>query len=57
MAQLLSTLGHITRMEIFDIYVHDGKLLRVIEDTQKETVTMEVLLPAVQEAMIWFHAF
>ena len=33
-------------MEISDIYVHDGTLLRVIEDTQKETVTMEVLLPA-----------
>ena len=33
-------------MEISDIYVHDGKLLRVIEDAQKETVTMDVLLPA-----------
>ena len=32
-------------MDISDIYVHDGKLLRVIEDAQKETVTMEVLLP------------
>jgi hypothetical protein len=42
----LYTLGHITRMEISDIYVHDGKLLRVIEDAQKETVTMEVWLPA-----------
>lgn len=33
-------------MDISDIYVHDGKLLRVIEDAQNETVTMEVLLPA-----------
>jgi hypothetical protein len=33
-------------MDISDIYVHDGRLLRVIEDAQKETVTMEVLLPA-----------
>jgi hypothetical protein len=33
-------------MDISDIYVHDGKLLRVVEDAQKETVTMEALLPA-----------
>jgi len=32
-------------MEISDIYVHDGKLLRVIEDAEQETVTMDVLLP------------
>jgi len=39
------TVGHVTSMEISDIYVHDGKLLRVIEDTQQERLTMEVLLP------------
>lgn len=34
-----------TCVDVSGIYVHDGKLLRVIEDAQKETVTMEVLLP------------
>jgi len=33
-------------MEISDIYVHDGKLLRVIEDTEQEKLRMAVLLPA-----------
>jgi len=33
-------------MDISDIFVHDGKLLRVIEDVKQETVTMDVLLPA-----------
>jgi len=33
-------------MEISDIYVHDGRLLRVIEDTERNTLTMEVDLPA-----------
>ena len=33
-------------MEISDIYVHDGKLLRVIEDLEQEKLRMAVLLPA-----------
>jgi hypothetical protein len=33
-------------MEIPDIYVHDGKLLRVIEDTEQGKLRMAVLLPA-----------
>jgi hypothetical protein len=33
-------------MEISDIYVHDGKLLRVIEDTEQDKLRMVVLLPA-----------
>lgn len=32
-------------MDLANIYVHDGVLLRVIEDTDAETVTMEALLP------------
>ena len=32
-------------MEIPDIYVHDGRLLRVVEDTEQNTLTMEVELP------------
>jgi hypothetical protein len=33
-------------MEISHIYVHDGTLLRVIEDTAQEKLSMAVLLPA-----------
>lgn len=33
-------------MEISDIYVHDGKLLRVVEDAEQEKIKMAVLLPA-----------
>lgn len=33
-------------MDISDLYVHDGRLLRVIEDTERDTLTMEVDLPA-----------
>ena len=33
-------------MEISDIYVHDGKLLRVIEDAEQKKLKMAVLLPA-----------
>jgi len=32
-------------MDISSIYVHDGRLLRVIEDTERDTLTMEVELP------------
>ena len=32
-------------MDIADIYVHDARLLRVIEDTERDTLTMEVELP------------
>ena len=32
-------------MEITDIYVHDGRLLRIIEDTEQARLTMEVELP------------
>ena len=38
--------GLLTSVDVSDIYVHDGKLLRVIEDAVRETLTMEVLLPA-----------
>jgi hypothetical protein len=33
-------------MDTSNIYVHDGRLLRVIEDTKLDTLTMEVELPA-----------
>jgi hypothetical protein len=33
-------------MDISDIYVHDGRLLRVIEDAEGPTLTMECELPA-----------
>ena len=36
-------------MDISKIYVHDGRLLRVIEDTERNTLTMEVELPASPE--------
>src|SRR5436305_1126048 len=32
-------------MEISDIYVHDGRLLRVVEDAERDILTMEVDLP------------
>jgi hypothetical protein len=32
-------------MEISDIYVHDGKLLRVVEDIEQDKLKMAVLLP------------
>jgi hypothetical protein len=32
-------------MDLASIYVHDGRLLRVIEDTEYATLTMEVELP------------
>lgn len=34
------------RVEIPDIYVHDGKLLRVVEDMEQDKIRMIVLLPA-----------
>jgi hypothetical protein len=37
-------------MEISDIYVHDGRLHRVIEDLAAGTVTMEVELPVLKRA-------
>lgn len=33
-------------MEISDIYVHDGTLLRVVEDKEQEKIKMAVMLPA-----------
>jgi hypothetical protein len=33
-------------MDISNIYIHDGRLLRVIEDAECDTLTMEVELPA-----------
>jgi len=44
----LSTLGLLTSVDVSDIYVHDGKLLRVIEDAVRETLTMDVMLPATE---------
>ena len=32
-------------MDLSSIYVHDGRLLRVIEDTEVDTLTMQVELP------------
>ena len=32
-------------MDISSIYVHDATLLRVIEDTEADTLTMDVMLP------------
>jgi len=33
-------------MDLSGIYIHDGKLLRVIEDTEPATLIMECRLPA-----------
>ena len=33
-------------MDISNIYIHDGRLLKVIEDTEAATITMECKLPA-----------
>lgn len=35
-------------MDISEIYIHDGKLLRVVEDTESSTLTMECKLPATE---------
>lgn len=35
-------------MDISAIYVHDGKLLRVIEDPEQSRLTMEVELPIIE---------
>jgi hypothetical protein len=43
---LLAEQGLLNCVDVSNIYVHDGKLLRVIEDGEKKTITMEVLLPA-----------
>jgi hypothetical protein len=43
---ILAEQGLVMGVNVSDIYVHDGKLLRVIEDAERETLTMEVLLPA-----------
>ena len=43
---LLGAQGLLTSVDVSEIYVHDGELLRVIEDATHETLTMEVLLPA-----------
>jgi hypothetical protein len=37
-------------MDISNIYVHDGRLIRVIEDTERNTLTMEVELPVNPES-------
>lgn len=37
-------------MDLSHIYVHDGQLLRVIEDTRDDTLTMEVELPVDSES-------
>ena len=42
---ILAEQGLVWGVDVANIYVHDGKLLRIIEDPQKETVTMDVLLP------------
>lgn len=44
-------------MEISDIYVHDGKILRVVEDMEQDKLKMAVLLPSSQRAMSWFLDF
>ena len=41
-------LDHITHMEIFDIYVNDAQLHRVIEDIEKKTLTFEADLPILE---------
>ena len=35
-------------MDISTIYIHDGRLLRVIEDAEAATLTMECELPATE---------
>jgi hypothetical protein len=32
-------------MDLSHLYVHDGRLLRVTEDTEQRTLTMEAMLP------------
>jgi hypothetical protein len=41
----LFSLRCVPRMDVSNIYAHDGRLLRVIEDTERDTLTMEVKLP------------
>lgn len=36
------------RLEIPDIYVHDGRLLRVIEEPEQSRITMHVELPILE---------
>ena len=33
------------RMNVSDIYIHDATLLRVVEDTGSDSLTMEILQP------------
>ena len=56
-------------MEISDIYVHDGTLLRVVEDLEQEKIKMAVMLPSsptsdelvprllVFEGVYWYQIF
>src|SRR5476651_159376 len=37
-----------TLMDISGIYIHDGRLIRVIEDAESATLTMECELPATE---------
>jgi hypothetical protein len=37
-------------MNLSGIYVHDGRLLRVIEDAERDTLTMEVELPVTPDS-------
>lgn len=34
-----------SHMDLSNLYVHDGRLLRVTEDTEQRTLTMEAMLP------------
>jgi hypothetical protein len=43
---ILAEQGLVMGVDVSNIYVHDGKLLRVVEDAEHETLTMDVLLPA-----------
>ena len=43
-------------MDISGIYIHDSRLLKVVEDAEFATVTMECELPA-NGATIWFRVF
>lgn len=44
----MRTFGGVAHMSIANIYVHDGRLLRVIEDSEAATLTMECELPILE---------
>lgn len=47
------SIGHTTRMDISTIHFHDTQILRVVEDCEADTLTMEVEYPVDWERNIF----